>query len=69
MAYVPFNDKSVPLGKRKQAYVKWLMKTHKCSLDEAKLRCYKMFYHEIKDREDKLNQRAEDDKQYWREHE
>ena len=44
--FVSFKDKSVPLGKRKQAYVKWLMQKKGYSLDAAKLACSRYFYHE-----------------------
>lgn len=43
--FVSFDDLNVPLGKRKQLFVKWLMsKGH--SLRNAKLICYKRFYDE-----------------------
>ena len=46
LGFVSFKDKSVPLGKRKQAYVTWLMQKKKYSLDDAKLACFHYFYHE-----------------------
>lgn len=43
--FIDPNDRSIPLGKRKVALVKFLMrKGH--SLDEAKLICSRKFYHE-----------------------
>lgn len=44
--YVDFNDTSIPIGKRKVAYVKWLMQKKGYSRSGAKLACYKKFYHE-----------------------
>ena len=44
--YVDFNDTTIPLGKRKVAYVKWLMQKKGYSLSNAKLACYKKYYHE-----------------------
>jgi len=40
--YVSFKDKTQPLGKRKVAYVNWLMKKG-YSLQDAKLACYRKF--------------------------
>ncbi len=51
MDYVDITDESIPLGKRKQAFVKWLMHKGR-SLDDSKLICYKKFYHEIKAEEE-----------------
>ena len=42
-SFVSFNDTSVPLGKRKVLYVKWLMSKHGKSLQEAKLAAYRKF--------------------------
>jgi hypothetical protein len=45
MATVNWNDTTVDIKKRKVAFVKWLM--HKGeSLEDAKLACYRKFYHE-----------------------
>jgi len=41
--YISFKDTSVPLGKRKQLYVKWLMQKKGYSLDKAKLACSRKF--------------------------
>lgn len=41
--YINFSDSSIPLGKRKQAYVKWLMKKHRLPLEKAKLACFRKF--------------------------
>ena len=42
-SFVSFNDASVPLGKRKMLYVKWLMSKHGKSLSEAKLAAHRKF--------------------------
>jgi len=39
------NDRSIPIGKRKVAFVKWMMKQGK-SLDDAKLICHHKFWRE-----------------------
>ena len=41
--FIHFSDTSIPLGKRKQAYVKWLMRKHKLKLKDAKLACARKF--------------------------
>ena len=41
--YIHFTDSSIPLAKRKQAYVKWLMKKHRLPLEKAKLACARKF--------------------------
>jgi len=41
-----WNDRKIPIGKRKQSYVKWLMK-QRISLKDAKLLCYRRFRAEI----------------------
>ena len=41
--YIDWNDKSIPLGKRKVVFVKWLMKVKKLQLDEAKRVCHRKF--------------------------
>ena len=41
-----WNDRKIPIGKRKQSYVKWLMK-QRISLEEAKRLCYRRFRAEI----------------------
>lgn len=38
---------STPVGRAKVKFVKWLMAKKKLSLNEAKLICYKKFYHGI----------------------
>ena len=43
MSYIDFNDDSIPIGKRKQAFVKWLMQRQGLSLDEAKLAAHRKF--------------------------
>lgn len=43
MAYIDFNDSSIPLGKRKQAFVKWLMQRQGLSLREARIACSRKF--------------------------
>ena len=40
------NWEKLPLGKRKVEFVKWLMKKHKVTLEDAKLACHKKFYKE-----------------------
>jgi hypothetical protein len=47
MGFVNFKDPKVPLGKRKQAFVKWRISCGD-SIGEAKLFCGRYFYHEIK---------------------
>jgi hypothetical protein len=42
-SFVSFNDASVPVGKRKVLYVKWLMSKQGKSLSEAKLAAYRKF--------------------------
>lgn len=44
--YVNFNDRGISLGKRKQAYVKWLMRKKRLSLKAAKLACHRKFRYE-----------------------
>ena len=34
--YIDWNDESVPIGKRKVAFVKWLMQKRKVSMVQAK---------------------------------
>lgn len=46
--YISWDDRSVPIGKRKQLFVKWLMSKGE-SLKRAKLICYRKFYHEEHD--------------------
>ncbi len=41
--YVPFKDKTQPLGKRKVSYVHWLMQKKGYSLNEAKIKCDRYF--------------------------
>jgi hypothetical protein len=43
MAYVDFNDPSIPLGRRKVAYVKWLMSSKRLSLNEARIAAHRKF--------------------------
>lgn len=38
---------STPIGRAKVKFVKWLMSEKKISLREAKLICYRKFYHGI----------------------
>lgn len=45
--FIDFNDTSIPLGKRKVQYVKWLMHKFKYSLRQAQLLCFRKFYGEI----------------------
>lgn len=40
-------EDSTPTGRAKVKFVKWLMAKQKISLREAKLICYKKFYHGI----------------------
>ena len=42
-SFVSFNDNTVPVGKRKVLYVKWLMSKQGKSLSEAKLAAYRKF--------------------------
>ena len=44
--YVSFKDKTQTLGKRKVAYVNWLMKKKGYSLQKAKLACHRKFSRE-----------------------
>jgi len=44
--YVSFKAKTQPLGKRKVAYVNWLMKKKGYSLQDAKLACHRKFSRE-----------------------
>ena len=44
--YVSFKDETQPLGKRKVAYVNWLMRKKGCSLQDAKLACHRKFSRE-----------------------
>ena len=44
--YVSFKDKTQPVGKRKVAYVHWLMRKKGYSLQDAKLACHKKFSRE-----------------------
>lgn len=44
--FIDFNDTSIPLGKRKVQYVKWLMHKYDYSLEQARLLCGRKFYHE-----------------------
>jgi len=41
--FIDFSDASIPLGKRKQAYVRWLMKKHRLKREDAKLACDRKF--------------------------
>ena len=43
MAFVDFDDPGVPLGKRKQAFVKWLMQRHGHTLSEARIAAHRKF--------------------------
>jgi len=45
MEFVNIKDRKVPLGKRKVAFVKWLM-IKGVELNEAKLICSRKFYYE-----------------------
>jgi hypothetical protein len=42
-AFISFDDPTVPVGKRKVLYVKWLMSKHGKTLNEAKLAAWKKF--------------------------
>lgn len=44
--YIDFNDTTIPIGKRKVEFVRWLMQTKHCSRNDAKLACYRKFYRE-----------------------
>ena len=55
--FIDFDDYSIPLGKRKQAYVSWLMHKGR-TLNEAKLYCYYKFYKEIKNMEGNIRERG-----------
>ena len=44
--YVDFDDTAISLGKRKVAYVKWLMQKRGLSKEKAKLACYRKFRYE-----------------------
>jgi len=44
--YVSFKDETQPVGKRKVAYVNWLMSKKAYSLQDAKLACYRKFRRE-----------------------
>ena len=44
--YVSFKDEAQPLGKRKVAYVNWLMSKKGYSLQDAKLACHRKFSRE-----------------------
>ena len=44
--YIDFDDTTIPLGKRKKEFVKWLMHKKHYALSKAKLACHKKFYHE-----------------------
>ena len=41
--YIDFNDYSIPIGKRKVHYVKWLISKYGYSLDKARLYCARKF--------------------------
>ena len=41
--FISFNDTTVPVGKRKMLYVKWLMSKQGKTLSEAKLAAYRKF--------------------------
>ena len=41
--FISFNDTTVPVGKRKMLYVKWLMSKQGKTLNEAKLAAYRKF--------------------------
>jgi hypothetical protein len=53
--FININDQSIPLGKRKQHFVKWLL-SQGVPLEKSKLICGRKFYHEIQ-------------KAAWKEHE
>jgi len=41
--YINFNDPAVPIGKRKMAFVKWLMQKQRLTLEEAKAAAHRKF--------------------------
>lgn len=41
--FISFNDTTVPVGKRKMLYVKWLMSKQGKTLSEAKLAAHRKF--------------------------
>ncbi|MEY4359812.1 MAG: hypothetical protein RLZZ631_1298 [Cyanobacteriota bacterium] len=41
--FIDFNDPAVPVGKRKMAFVKWLMQRHHHTLEEAKAAAHRKF--------------------------
>lgn len=41
--YIDWNDKSIPVGKRKVVFVKWLMQVKKLKLEDAKRVCHRKF--------------------------
>jgi hypothetical protein len=47
---VNFKDREQPIGKRKVAFVRWLMKSKRMSLEEAQLACSRYFWHEERGR-------------------
>jgi len=51
-----WNDKTVPLGKRKQDFVRWAL-TKGMDIRQAKLACYRYFRKEIE---------AQDEREYWK---
>lgn len=44
--FIDFDDMSIPLGKRKVHYVKWLMHKYRYTLRQAQFYCWKKFRHE-----------------------
>jgi hypothetical protein len=48
--FIDFDDSSIPIGKRKVAFVKWLMSKQDKSLREARLLCHYKFYKEERSR-------------------
>lgn len=46
--YINFNDESIPLGKRKQAYIRWAVYKKGKSMDEAKILANRKFGFEKK---------------------
>lgn len=46
--YIDFNDESIPLGKRKQAYIRWAVYKKGKSMDEAKILANRKFGFEKK---------------------
>jgi hypothetical protein len=56
VSYIDWNDESVPLGKRKQTFFQWLLRKGK-SVNEAKLICYRKFYHEINNAQEQEHNR------------